>query len=152
MRIIDGIDALPGLIGQDLGTSPWLPVTQDMVDRFADLTDDRQWIHVDPERARKESPWGATVAHGYLTLALIPRLVRQVFRVEGVATRVNYGLEKVRFPHPVVVGRRVRARVSLLSARLAGNGAMRVVAAVTVEVEGAEKPACIAETVTLFYP
>ncbi|MFF0384283.1 MaoC family dehydratase [Streptomyces sp. NPDC004286] len=137
--------ALAAAAGTHVGTGEWISVDQDRIDLFADATGDHQWIHTDPERAAS-GPFGATIAHGYLTLSLLPALVREVYRTEGVAMAVNYGLNKVRFIHPVRVGSRIRASVDLLSADQVSGG-YQVVSRVTVEIEGAEKPACVAETV-----
>ncbi|MET8811682.1 MaoC family dehydratase [Streptomyces sp. NPDC004549] len=137
--------ALAAAVGTHVGTGEWISVDQDRIDLFADATGDHQWIHTDPERAA-DGPFGATIAHGYLTLSLLPALVREVYRTEGVAMAVNYGLNKVRFIHPVRVGSRIRASVDLVSADQVAGG-YQVVSRVTVEIEGAGKPACVAETV-----
>ena len=152
MRVIKDVGELSGLEGEEIGASGWLPMTQAMIDRFAEVTGDDQWIHVDAERAQRESPYGGTVAHGFLTLSLLPDLVRQIYRVEGVSTSINYGLNKVRFPAPVRPGDRVRAVLRLTKVEKSDGGGARVTSAVTIEVEGAERPACAAETVTLLYP
>jgi acyl dehydratase len=149
MRVIKGFDELAALSGQDIGKSDWIEVTQDMVDQFATVTGDDQWIHTDVKRAAKHSPFGGTVAHGFLTLSLIPRLCRKIFKLTGIAASVNYGLNSVRFFHPIRVGSRIRAGLSVLSTRVIGGKAIRFVTKVTIEVDGAERPACVAETVTL---
>jgi acyl dehydratase len=137
---------LPGLVGSELGTSDWHEVTQEHVNQFAEATGDHQWIHVDPERAKKESPFGGPIAHGYLTLSLIPALLPEIVEIEGFRMGVNYGTEKVRFPSPVPVGSRVRAGATLESATLFEGGiAMNM--GVTVEVEGGTKPAMVATVV-----
>ena len=141
---------LAGLVGHELGTSDWLAVEQDRIDLFAEATGDRQWIHTDPERAA-EGPFGATIAHGYLTLSLLPVLVGEAFSLTGVARRVNYGLDKVRFPSPVRVGSRVRAVVSLASLE-PGDSSSRMGLRVVVETEGGTRPACVAETLTVLVP
>ncbi|MGY1786687.1 MaoC family dehydratase [Geodermatophilus sp. SYSU D00698] len=141
---------VPGLIGQELGTSDWLEVTQDRVDTFADATGDHQWIHVDVERARAESPFGGPIAHGYLTLSLLVPLFAQVFAVTDTAMGVNYGLNKVRFPSPVPVGSRVRLTATLKDVEQVAGGLQLTFSAV-VEREGSEKPACIAEPVYRYY-
>jgi acyl dehydratase len=135
--------------GTKLGASPWHTVSQDQVDRFADATGDHQWIHVDPERARR-TPFGRTIAHGYLTLSLIPSFTPELLRVEGVKMGVNYGVNKVRFPSPVPVGSRLRATGRIAEVSEVPGGAQLVVA-ITVEREGADKPVCVAETVVRFY-
>jgi acyl dehydratase len=141
---------LPGLVGTELGTSDWYEVTQEAVNKFADATGDHQWIHIDVERAKKESPFGGPIAHGYLTLSLVVPLVAQVLTVTDVAMGVNYGLNKVRFPAPVPVGSKVRARVTLKNVEEVAGG-LQLTQAVTVEREGGEKPVCIAEWVVRQY-
>ena len=137
---------LPGLVGKELGTSEWYEVTQEHVNLFADATGDHQWIHVDPERAKEHSPFGGPIAHGYLTLSLLPSLVPQIVTITGFSMGVNYGTEKVRFPSPVPVGARVRAGATMESATpFAGGIAMNL--AVTVEIEGGSKPAMVATVV-----
>jgi acyl dehydratase len=143
-----GVDELAEWVGRHLGYSDWLLVDQARIDLFADATGDHQWIHVDPERAAT-GPFGGCVAHGYLTLSLIPTLVSQIYKVEGVPLRINYGSDKVRFPAPVRAGSRIRAGAELL--RLdAGPSGTRSTVRVTVEIEGEPKPACVAETLGLF--
>ena len=137
-------------VGTELGPSEWLTVTQEMIDKFADATGDHQWIHVDVERATRESPFGGPIAHGYLTLSLGPVLVPQVVRVEGVKMAVNYGCEKVRFPSPVPVGAKVRVGVELLDATDIPGGC-QVVMRFTFECEGAPKPSCVSENVFRYY-
>lgn len=144
------LDDLAGLVGEELGTSGWLTIEQDRIDLFAAATDDHQWIHTDPARAA-EGPFGATIAHGYLTLSLLPVLVGQAFSLAGVARRVNYGLDKVRFPSPVTVGSRVRAVVHLVSLD-PGDASTRMGLRVVVETEGGTRPACVAETLTVLVP
>lgn len=145
------IRELESLIGQRVGESQPMVVTQEMVDGFADATYDHQWIHVDPERARK-GPFGEAIAHGFLTLSLIPYLAGQTLEVDGVGMGVNYGLNKVRFPSPVPVGRKVVAEVTVQDVTELDEGAKQVVSAVVITVEGASKPSCVAETVTRYYP
>jgi acyl dehydratase len=141
---------LPGLSGQELGTSDWFEVTQQHVNQFADATYDHQWIHVDVERAKAESPFGGPIAHGYLTLALLAPLVIQVLVVTDTVMGVNYGLNKVRFPAPVPVGSKVRLRASLADVEEFPGGLQLTLAAV-IEREGGDKPVCIAEPVYRFY-
>jgi len=143
-------DDLRAMVGQELAVSPWMTVTAERIRAFADATDDHQWIHVDPQAAA-QGPFGTTVAHGYLTLALLPKLSEGVVRVKGVRMGVNYGLNKVRFPAPVPVGSRVRARYELVSVEDVDNGGVQTVFRVTVEREGGDKPVCVAETVSRFY-
>ena len=148
--VAQGVDELEGLIGQHLGYSPWFEITQQRVQRFADATEDQQWIHVDVQRARTESPFGATIAHGYLTLALVPFLVAKVFRVDGFSRGINYGLNRVRFMSPVPVGSNLRAGVRLLTAERIPGG-VQYSLDVTVECEGSQKPSCVAETIVQHY-
>ena len=144
-------DELPKLAGQDMGTSDWVLIDQDRINKFADATGDHQWIHVDVERAKKEMPGGKTIAHGYLTLSLIPMLGGQIMRITGVSRGINYGSNKVRFTNMVPVGSRVRARQKLLAAEPKGGG-LQLTNEMTIEIEGQERPACIAETISLVYP
>ena len=147
MRILNNSQEIAEAAGEELGVSEWLAVTQERIDLFADATGDRQWIHVDPERAA-EGPFGATVAHGHLTLSLLPFLGAQVYAFAGDVARVNYGLNKVRFVSPVVVGSKIRNRVELLSVEDIDKG-QRATLQHTVEIKGSDKPACVAETVVL---
>ncbi|NKQ51379.1 MaoC family dehydratase [Amycolatopsis sp. K13G38] len=143
-------DELKTLAGTDLGTSDWITVDQGRINIFADATDDHQWIHVDPERA-KDGPFGGPIAHGYLTLSLIIPLWTNLLDVEDVTTKVNYGMNKVRFPAPVPAGARIRLAGRLADvAEVAGNG-VQMTADLTVEIEGGTKPACVAQTVMRFY-
>jgi acyl dehydratase len=138
-----------GLVGQEIGTSDWLTVDQARIDRFAEATGDRQWIHVDPQRAAA-GPFRATVAHGFLTLSLLPALFETAFAIDDVRMGVNYGLNKVRFPNPVRVGSRLRGHFRLLECAPLDGGLQLTVQA-TVEIEGEAKPACVAETVSRRY-
>ncbi len=152
-RVITTVAELKELVGQELGVSDWLEVTQERVNQFADATGDHQWIHVDPERAR-ETFFGGTIAHGYLTLSLIPELsrTRQGVKINlGGRMGVNYGLNKVRFPAPVRVGKRIRLRTKLLAVEEIGDRCVQMVNQQTIEVEGEERPACVAETVGRTY-
>ena len=146
-RLLDGIDALRELVGTTLGQSGWLEVDQARIDAFAEATGDRQWIHVDPARAA-DGPFGTTIAHGYLTLSLLPLLVAEVYRVTGVGAAVNYGSDRVRFPAPLPSGSRVRATVELIAVEDASGGA-RVRTRETVERDGGGKPVLVAEPITL---
>ena len=147
MRTINGIDEIESLIGQELGSSEWMTMDQDAINTFADVTGDHQWIHVDEERAA-EGPYGATIVHGFFTLALIPKFSSEVFTIEGVSIRVNYGLNKVRFLQPVVVGSRLRGKVEVKDV-IRGEKGTQVILQQTIEIDGQERPACIAEVVTL---
>ena len=144
---VNGLDELKKLAGSDLGTSEWIEVTQERIDTFADATGDHQWIHVDPERAAA-GPFGAPIAHGYLTLSLIPFLGSQVFSLETPGAKLNYGVNKVRFPSPVPVGSRIRSHVTMGEVTDLPAG-KQLPLRHTVEIEGQDKPACVAETVVL---
>jgi acyl dehydratase len=144
---VEGIDQLKELVGQTVGPSEWREVTQEQIDAFAELSGDDQWIHVDVERAEKESPFGTTVAHGNLTLSMIDGMRRELLVSTGFKLGVNYGWNKVRFPAPVPTGSRVRASVEVLTVDDVGGGWFQVTQRWTVEVEGNEKPACVAESV-----
>lgn len=150
MKVFQGVEELEKAVGTHLGHSGWNTVTQRQIDLFAEATGDHQWIHVDPEKAA-QGPFGSTVAHGYLTLSMIPMLMWQVYTVEGIRMGVNYGLNKVRFPAPVPVGSRVRAGVELVSFATGAAG-YQMVARVTIEREGGDKPVCVAETVSVLAP
>lgn len=145
MRVFAGLDELAAAKGEHLGYSDWHTVTQDEIDQFAEATHDFQWIHVDPERAA-QTPFGGTIAHGFLTLSLVPMLGYQIYRVEGVTMGINYGCNKVRFPSPVPVNSRVRAGAVLAEVTDVPGGKQAVIQ-YTVEIEGVTKPACVAETV-----
>ena len=143
MRTFQGVEELRAAVGEDLGTSSWITVDQKRIDLFADATDDHQWIHVDPDRAAS-GPFGRTVAHGFLTVALLPAFGWDTFAVEGVSMTVNYGLNKVRFPAPVPVGSRVRGHSKLLDVTDVTGGVQASIGG-TVEIEDHAKPACVAE-------
>lgn len=149
MKVFGDIDDLQHLVGQPLGSSDWITVDQPRIDRFADATEDHQWIHVDPQRAAA-GPFGGTIAHGFLTLSLLSRLVETAFAVDHTLMGVNYGLNRVRFPAPVPVGARLRAHFTLLAWEPVDGGA-QMVTGVTVECEGQAKPVCVAEWVTRRY-
>ena len=150
MRTFTSLDVVAAATGTDLGTSDWVEIDQDRIDRFAEATGDHQWIHVDPERAAS-GPFGATIAHGYLTLSLVPMLGSQVFSLETPGAKLNYGVNKVRFPTPVRVGSRVRAHVAMGEVTDLPTG-KQMLLRYTIEVEGGDKPACVAETVVLLLP
>ena len=151
MYIIDGLDELEALAGTELGTSDWLVITQERVDQFADATLDRQWIHVEPNRAAAESPYGATIAHGFLTLSLLPHFQRQITELRGISRVINYGTNRVRFPAAVRTGARVRAVQTLLATARVDPGTLRLTCEFIIEIDGEIKPACVAETVSLIY-
>ena len=137
-------------VGQSLGHTDWLEMEQERVNLFADATGDHQWIHVDPERA-KDGPFGATIAHGYLTLSLANLFLPQLMEVQSVSMGVNYGCDRVRFPAPVPVGSRIRGAGEVISAEEV-KGGIQVVVRITVEIEGGERPACVVDTISRFYP
>jgi acyl dehydratase len=138
------------LAGQEIGVSDWVEIDQDRINRFADATGDHQWIHVDVERAKKEMPGGKTIAHGYLTLSLIPWLTGGMLRIDGVTRGINYGSNKIRFTNMVPVGSKVRARQKLLATEPKAGG-MQLTNEVTIEIDGQQRPACVAETISLIY-
>jgi acyl dehydratase len=143
-------DDVASLVGQEVGVSDWVTIDQDRINTFADATGDHQWIHVDVERAKKEMPGGKTIAHGYLTLSLIPMLGAQTLRITGVSRGINYGSNKVRFTNMVPVGSRVRGRQKLVAVEAKGAG-LQMINEFTIEIEGQERPACVAETISLIY-
>ena len=148
MKRFNGLAELAEAAGTDLGTSDWIVIDQERIDRFAEATGDHQWIHVDPERA-KEGPFGATIAHGFLTLALLPVLQHELYAVDGVRMAVNYGLDRVRFMSPVLVGSKVRARAEV--AEVASlDGAVQVTFSTTFEIDGVDKPAAVATSIARF--
>jgi acyl dehydratase len=150
MRIFENLEAFLAAAGTELGTSDWMTIEQDRIDQFAEATGDHQWIHVDPVRAA-EGPFGGTIAHGYLTLALIPPLAESIYRVDGLSMVVNYGAEKLRFPQAVPAGSEVRAVASLVSTETAGSGT-RARVRFEIEVRDSAKPACLVEAVYLLVP
>jgi acyl dehydratase len=154
MRAFESLAELEAVVGQDVTVGDWITIDQERVDRFAEATDDRQWIHVDPERA-KRGPFGAPIAHGFLTLSLLPHLMASAIDIRNTVMGVNYGLNKVRFPSPVPVGSRLRARFKLLSLEhlppQMGHPGAQLVWETTIEREGGDKPVCVAETVTRRY-
>jgi len=145
--IVNGIEELKGLVGQTIGPSDWREVTQELIDQFAEVSGDDQWIHVDTERAKTESPFGTTVAHGNLTLSMIDGFRSGLMESSGFKMGVNYGWNKVRFPAPVPAGSRIRASIETLSVDDLGGGWHQIVQKWTVEAEGNEKPVCVAESV-----
>ncbi|MFJ8591391.1 MaoC family dehydratase [Streptomyces sp. NPDC093598] len=146
---VNGLDELKKLAGGDLGTSEWIEVTQERIDTFADATGDHQWIHVDPERA-KEGPFGAPIAHGYLTLSLFIPLFTELLDVQGVTTKVNYGLDKVRFPAPVKAGSRIRLAAKLAEVEDVPGG-VQITVEGAIEIEGGTKPAAVLRSLSRFY-
>jgi acyl dehydratase len=150
MRVFTSFEEIEAAAGQQIGTSDWVEITQERVNQFADATGDHQWIHVDEEKAQA-GPFGGTIAHGYLTLSLLPWLGSLVFTLQTPGAKLNYGLNKVRFPNPVPVGSRVRVNVTIKSVTEAPAGKQLTVGHV-IEIEGQDKPACVAETVVLLLP
>ena len=148
--VFDSKEAVLSRVGQELGVSDWLAIDQSRVNGFADATTDHQWIHVDPARAAS-GPFGATIAHGYLTLSLISWFMPQIVDLSAMKMGVNYGCEKVRFPAPVKVGSRVRGRAQLVSAEVTRDGGVQAVIRVSVEIQGGEKPGCVADTIARYY-
>ncbi|MFW6027172.1 MAG: MaoC family dehydratase [bacterium] len=149
MKIVN-YDDLESLAGQETGVSEWVEITQDKINKFADATGDHQWIHVDTERAARELPTGTTIAHGFLTLSLIPMLSGQILRIENISRAINYGCNMVRFTNMVPSGSKVRGRQVIKSVEPKAGG-KQLIGEFTIEIEGQDKPACIAETVTIFY-
>lgn len=147
--VFDSADSVLSRVGQELGVSEWLNIDQARVNLFADATDDHQWIHVDPKRA-KDGPFGATIAHGYLTLSLVSRFMPELLELR-MRMGVNYGTDKVRFPAPVKVGDRIRAHALLVSADATKDGGIQANIRVTVEIENADKPGCVADTIARYY-
>ena len=141
---------LRAAVGKHLGYSDWLEITQDRIDRFAEATGDHQWIHVDPERA-KQGPFGATIAHGYLTQSLVNHFLPQIIEVRGISMGINYGADRLRFPAPVPVNSRVRGGAELLEVQEV-KGTIQAKVRVTVEIHGSERPACVIDTISRYYP
>lgn len=150
MREISSVEELKNLIGQEVAVTDWVAITQERVNMFADATGDHQWIHIDVERSRKESPYGGTIAHGFLTLSLLPMLMERAVSFPTIKMGVNYGLNKVRFPAPVPVGSRLRAGMALQEVEDIEGGA-QITWKVTIEREGGDKPVCVAESIARLY-
>ncbi len=151
MRMVETPEALRALIGQELGVSDWLEVTQDLIDRFAEVTGDHQWIHVDVERAKRDMPGGKTIAHGYLLLSLLPKLGAGIYKLSWPTRSINYGSDKVRIVNPVKAGARIRLRQSLVAVEDGAPGAHRITVRQTLEIEGEAKPAMIADTIRMIF-
>jgi acyl dehydratase len=151
MRMVETPEALKALIGQELGASDWLEVTQDLIDRFAEVTGDHQWIHVDVERAKREMPGGKTIAHGYLLLSLLPKLGAGIYKLSWPTRSINYGSDKVRIVNPVKAGARIRLRQSLVAVEDGAPGAHRITVRQTLEIENEAKPAMIADTIRMSF-
>ncbi len=150
-RTIAGVPALKQLVGQELGLSGWREISQQQVDAFADATGDHQWIHVDPERAR-DTPFGGTIAHGFLTVSLAPSFMAEMFVIEDISFGLNYGLDRVRFPAPLPVGSRLRMRAELTAAEDLPGGGVQTTTTFTFEREGGDKPVCVAESLGRYFP
>ena len=150
-RVVGKPGDLRGLVGQEVATSSWFEITQERINRFAEATEDPQWIHVEPERAKRESPYGTTIAHGFLTLSLLSPLLKDSLEIQsGVRMGINYGLNRVRFPSAVPAGSKIRSRLTLQALR-EGPNAMEVTWAATLDVEGTKKPCCVAEWIVRYY-
>ena len=149
MRTFASLQDLQAAVGEELGSSDWLEIDQERINQFAEATGDHQWIHTDPEKAAS-GPFGTTIAHGYLTLSLLPKLTWEIYEVQGISGALNYGLNKVRFPSPVPVGSKVRATAVLTSFEEVPGGGQAIVTC-TIETEGGSKPACVAETIVRFF-
>jgi acyl dehydratase len=148
--IFESPDQILAAVGKPLGESAWLQITQQRVNQFADATEDHQWIHVDPEQAKK-GPFGACIAHGYLTLSLVSSFLPQILEVRGMKMGVNYGTDKVRFPSAVKVGAKIRGRGEMIAAERTKDGGIQATIRVTVDIEGEGKPACVADTISRYY-
>jgi len=151
MRVFSGFDELKAAVGTEIGVSDWVEVTQQQIERFADATGDDQWIHVDVERAKRELPGRTTIAHGLLTLALAPEFIRSVARVSGLKRTINYGANRIRYLAPVPSGSRLRGRTAISAAEDVPPDGLRVTYGVTIEMEGSQRPACVAELIALHY-
>jgi acyl dehydratase len=151
MRVFNDFNDIKAAIGSEIGVSDWVEVTQERIELFAQATGDNQWIHVDVERAERESPVGTTIAHGLLTLSFAPLFIRSVMRLEGLKNTLNYGANRVRYVTPVPAGSRLRGRVSIVAADDAVSGGLRVTYGLTIEIEGRERPACVAEVIGVHY-
>ena len=151
MRIFNGFDEIKAAVGTEVGVSEWIEVNQDRITRFADATCDEQWIHVDQERAKQELPGGKTIAHGMLSLALTPMFVRSVMGLKGLKNTLNYGADRIRYLAPVPAGSRLRGRVSVAEAEEVPPNGLRVNYRIVIEIEGGQRPACVAELIALHY-
>jgi acyl dehydratase len=149
--VFDSPEGLLDAVGKSLGSSEWLTIEQSRIDQFAEATGDHQWIHVDPERA-KSGPFGATIAHGYLTLSLVNAFLPEIVEVRGISMGVNYGADRLRFPAPVPVGSRVRGTGELVEAERTQDGGVQAKVRVTVEIDGGARPACVVDTISRYYP
>jgi acyl dehydratase len=151
MRVFKDFDEIKSAVGSEVGVSEWITVTQDRINRFAEATGDEQWIHVDVERARQELPTQTTIAHGLLTVSLVPEFVRSVMGLHGIRNSLNYGANRIRYLAPVPAGSRLRGRISIKAADNAPPNGLRVTYDITIEIEGGERPACVAEMIAVHY-
>jgi acyl dehydratase len=151
MRVFKDFDELKSAVGTEVGVSEWLEITQDRINKFADATGDEQWIHVDVERAARESPGGTTIAHGLLSLSLIPLFMRAIIGLKGLKNTLNYGANRIRYLTPVPAGSRLRGRVEIVAAEDVPPDALRVTYKVTIEIDGGKRPACVAEVIGQHY-
>ena len=151
MRNVKHVEELRSLDGQELGVSEWIEISQDRIDKFAEATGDHQWIHINVERAKKELPGGTTIAHGFLTLSLLPQINGEIYKLEGVKHGLNYGTDRVRFTSPVPAGSKVRGKYRLKSVSDVKNNGLKVVGETTIAIDGEERPACLAETIGILY-
>ena len=151
MRIFNGFDDLKAAVVTEIGTSDWIEITQERINKFADATCDEQWIHVDQERARTEMPGGKTIAHGLLSLSLAPMFIREVMGLNGLKNTLNYGADRIRYLSPVPAGSRLRGRVSIAEAEEVPPNGLRVSYRLVIEIEGGQRPACVAELIALHY-
>jgi acyl dehydratase len=151
MRIFDGFDEIRSAVGQEVGASEWIEITQDRIDRFAEATCDEQWIHVDRERAEKELPGGRTIAHGLLSLSLAPMFIRSVMGLKGLRNTLNYGADRIRYLAPVPAGSRIRGRTTIAAVADVAPDGLRVNYHMVIEIEGGQRPACVADLIALHY-
>jgi acyl dehydratase len=151
MRIFDGFDEIKAAVGQEIGASEWIEITQDRINRFAEATCDEQWIHVDQERAKQELPGGRTIAHGLLSLSLAPMFIRSVVGLKGLRNTLNYGADRIRYLAPVPAGSRIRGRTTVAEAEDVPPDGLRVNYRMVIEIEGGQRPACVAELIALHY-
>jgi acyl dehydratase len=151
MRLFDGFDDIKSAVGSEIGASEWIEITQDRINRFAEATCDEQWIHVDQERVKKELPGGRTIAHGLLSLSLAPMFIRSVIGLKGLRNTLNYGADRIRYLSPVPAGSRIRGRTTIAEANDVPPDGLRVNYHMVIEIEGSERPACVAELIALHY-
>jgi acyl dehydratase len=151
MRIFDGFDEIRSAVGTEIGVSEWIEITQARIDKFADATCDEQWIHVDQERAKNELPGGRTIAHGLLSLSLAPMFIRSVMGLKGLKNTLNYGADRIRYLSPVPAGSRLRGRTTIAEAEEVPPNGLRVSYRLVIEIEGGQRPACVAELIALHY-